>query len=83
MEESFNITHHAEVMTKEREAVAELKLEVEEMEEKNVRIKASVLRMMKELNQKADKKVYSGNQTTINNLTVLTSVLREAFKKIQ
>jgi len=39
--------------------------------------------MMKDMNQKGDKRVYTGNQTTLNNITVLTAVLKEAFRKIE
>ncbi len=53
------------------------------MDEKAVRIKTSILRMMRDLNQKADKRVYTGNQTSVNNLTLLTTVLREAFRQAQ
>jgi hypothetical protein len=47
-----------------------------------VRIKTSILRMMKNMNQKGEKRVYTGNQTTLNNITVLTAVLKEAFKQV-
>jgi hypothetical protein len=83
IEERFNLSHHAEVMTKEREAVVGLRREVEDIDEKGVRIKAGVLRMMKDMNQKADKRVFTGNQTTLNNLTLLAAVLREAFRQLQ
>ena len=68
-------------MSKERENIANLKHEVEEIEEKNVRIKTNILRFMKELNQKGDKRIYSGAQATVNNLSILTTVLKEAYRQ--
>jgi hypothetical protein len=60
-----------------------LKKELWEIEEKNVRIiKTNILRMMNNINQKGDKGVYTGNRTTLNNITVLTAALKEVFKQI-
>ena len=38
--------------------------------------------MMKNMNQKGDKRVYTGNRTTLNNITVLTAALKEVFKQV-
>jgi hypothetical protein len=42
-----------------------------------------VLRLLKELNQKGDKKIYSGAEVTVSNLQQLTSLLRESYRQLQ
>jgi hypothetical protein len=37
--------------------------------------------MLQGLNQKGEKRVYSGIQATVTNLTLLTKVLREGFRR--
>jgi len=35
--------------------------------------------MLKELNQKGEKKIFNGVQATVNNLVMLTNLLRNSF----
>lgn len=44
-------------------------------------MKSGILKMLQGLNQKGEKKIYSGLQATVTNLTLLTKVLREGFRR--
>jgi hypothetical protein len=60
-----------------RERMLEVQRECGEAEERSVRVKSNIVRMLNEVNQKGDKRFGSGYQPAVNNLTLLAKIIEQ------
>jgi len=63
-------------MKNDKSSLSILKETALELEEKTLKIKNSILRMLKDLNQKGDRRISNGNQITVYNMTLLSNILK-------
>jgi hypothetical protein len=57
-----------------------LKQNILEIEEKNLRIKNLLLKILKDLNQKGDRRLNNGYQPVFNNITIISQIVNELIK---